>query len=95
MWLFAPHRIEQRKVPRYNKVATQDTIEEHNTDHQERKAFLVDAIADRAGDSLLSMSKENLLPAQRDLSAANSTPHTCNKNSCSLPCGRKPECLLP
>ena len=56
-------RHPTRRAEKY-KFATRDAIEECNTDHQERKTFLVGAITDSACASLLSMSEENLLPVQ-------------------------------
>ncbi len=55
------HRIGQQQNVQVYKLIAQDTIEERILDLQERKAFLMDAITDESGASLLSMSREDLL----------------------------------
>ncbi len=55
------HRIGQESTVQVYKLIAKDTIEEKILELQERKAQLMDAVSSDSGESLLSMSQDDLM----------------------------------
>ena len=55
------HRIGQRESVQVYKLIVKDSIEEKILDLQEKKAELMNAVADASEESILTMSKEDLM----------------------------------
>ncbi len=55
------HRIGQESTVQVYKLIAKDTIEEKILELQERKAQLMDAVSGESGESLLSMSQDDLM----------------------------------
>lgn len=55
------HRIGQRESVQVYKLIVKDSIEEKILDLQQKKAELMDAVSDGSEESILTMSKEELM----------------------------------
>ena len=60
------HRIGQQNCVQVYKLIAGDTVEERILDLQNKKAELLDAVTENAGEDIARMSQEDLMALIRD-----------------------------